>query len=131
MTRMPVARSRRVTRLSAAVCLVGAIIAGGVAPAAAAGPNIVAHWDKIAEDTVVGSGAAQIESLIYLSYTHSPLRRAGRPRWPLPSPMGRPCLRPAGASAEAAVVEAAYWTLKTYFPAASRRSTRLARTRSF
>src|SRR6478609_3945812 len=69
VTRMAAVRGRRVTRLSAAVCLVGALLAGGVAPAAAAGPNIVAHWDKIAEDTVVGSGAQQIESLIYLSYT--------------------------------------------------------------
>ncbi len=119
VTKLAATRGQRVTRLSAAVVLVGAILAGGASPAAAAGPNIVSQWDKIAEDTVVGSGAQQIESLIYLSYTQAAVYDAVVAIEGGYEPYGPPLTGPAGASTEAAVVEAAYTTLSTYFPASA------------
>ena len=80
MDTMVARTSRRTARLLAAVCLLGSLVAGVSAPVAASGPNIVAQWNKIAEDTVVGSGAQQIEGMIYMSYTQTRrVRRAGRP----------------------------------------------------
>jgi hypothetical protein len=64
-------RGRRSVRRLLALCIVAGLLAGGSSTAVASGPNIVAQWDKIAEDTVVGSGAQQIEALIYLSYTQT------------------------------------------------------------
>jgi hypothetical protein len=78
--------------------------------------NTVAQWNKIAEDTVVGSGAFQNEGLIYMAYTSSAVYNAvvaidGGYK-PL---LGSTLTAPAGASADCAVVEAAYQTLHYYF----------------
>ncbi len=66
--------------------------------------NAVQQWDKIAEDTVVGSGAFQIEGLIYMAYVSEAMYRAT-------SPFGF-----AGGSDDAAVVQAASHVLSYYFP---------------
>ena len=67
--------------------------------------NTVQQWDKIAEDTIVGSGAFQNEGLIYMAYVSNAMYNAVAPG------------ERNGQSADAAVVEAAYTTLSHYFPA--------------
>jgi hypothetical protein len=94
--------------VAAAAALTAAVVAGaGVHDARAVLPtgNAVQQWDKIAEDTVVASGAFQNEGLIYMAYVSSAMYRAISPG------------ERAGQSADAAVVEAAYTTLAHYFPA--------------
>jgi hypothetical protein len=94
--------------LAAAVVIVIAAVAGaGVQNARAVLPpgNTAQQWDKIAEDTVVGSGAFQNEGLIYMAYASNAMYRAVAPGERL------------GQSADAALVEAAYTTLSHYFPA--------------
>lgn len=61
--------SRRLARVLIASTLVWGVVSGGSSAAAASGPNIVAQWNKVAEDAVVASGAFQIEGLVYMSYT--------------------------------------------------------------
>ena len=88
--------------------LVGTALVGGVGTASGAvlpPGNAVQQWDKIAEDTVVGSGAFPNESLIYMAYVSSAMYRAVSPG------------ERRGQSPDAAVVEAAYATLSRYFPA--------------
>ena len=88
-------------------------------PASATLPpgNTVEQWNKIAEDTVVGSGAFQTEGLIYMSYTSAAVYDAvvaidgGFESYGSPMITASP-----GASVDAAIVEAAYQTLVYYFP---------------
>jgi len=94
--------------LVAAVLVMLAVVAGAsVRDARAVLPpgNAVQQWDKIAEDTVVGSGAFQNEGLIYMAYVSNAMYRSISPG------------QRRGQSADAAVVEAAYTTLSHYFPA--------------
>jgi hypothetical protein len=86
-------------------------VAGAIPPG-----NAVAAWDKIAEDTIVGSGAFQNESWIYMAYTSAAMYDAtvaikGRYR-----PYTGHIDAPRHASADAAVAAAAYGTLHYYFP---------------
>src|SRR5262249_46216907 len=66
--------------------------------------NTAQQWDKIAEDTVVGSGAFQGESFVYLAYVSKAMDRAVNPG------------QRNGQSADAAVAQAAYDVLVHYFP---------------
>jgi hypothetical protein len=94
--------------LAAAIVVTLAVVAGAnVRDAGAVLPpgNAVQQWDKIAEDTIVGSGAFQNEGLIYMAYVSNAMYSSI-------SPGARN-----GQSADAAVVEAAYTTLSHYFPA--------------
>src|SRR5205807_4632845 len=86
--------------------------------AAAALPsgNAVEQWNKIAEDTVVGSGAFQNEGLIYMAYESAAVYDAVVAIKGGYRPYGAPIAAAGGASADAAVVEAAYRTLVNYFP---------------
>jgi hypothetical protein len=67
--------------------------------------NTVEQWDKIAEDTVVGSGAFQNEGLVYMAYVSGAMYRSITPG------------RRLGQSPDAAVTESAYTVLSHYFPA--------------
>jgi hypothetical protein len=100
-----------------------AVAGSGAAPreAAAALPpgNTVAQWNKIAEDTVVGSGAFQNEGLVYMAYVSAAVYDAATSIKGGYRPYGPRIPAPAGASADAAVVEAAYRTLVHYVPAAA------------
>jgi hypothetical protein len=94
--------------LAAAILVTLAVVAGAnVRDARAVLPpgNAVQQWDKIAEDTVVGSGAFQNEGLIYMAYVSNAMYNSISPG------------ERNGQSADAAVVEAAYTTLSHYFPA--------------
>jgi hypothetical protein len=79
--------------------------------------NVVQQWNAIAENTVVGSGAFQNEGLIYMAYVSAAVYDAVTAIEGGYEPYALPIEGPPGASAEAAVVEAAYRTLRYYFPA--------------
>ena len=98
---------------------VAAVIVGATSPAAHAVlpalPNTVQQWNKIAEDTVVGSGAFQGEGEVYMSYTATAVYDAVVAIEGGYEPYGPAISAPAGASVDCAVVEAAYRTLVHYF----------------
>jgi hypothetical protein len=105
----------------AAVALAVAASAGTSRDAAAALPpgNTVEQWNKIAEDTVVGSGAFQGEGFVYMAYASAAVYGAVVAIEGGYKPYGPVRSAPAGASVDAAVVEAAYQTLWAYFPPSS------------
>src|SRR5438034_6477198 len=74
------------------------------APATAVLPpgNTVQQWNKIAEDTVVGSGAFQTEGLIYMSYTSAAVYDGVIAIGGGFEPYGPPIAAPSGASTDAA-----------------------------
>jgi hypothetical protein len=78
--------------------------------------NAVLQWNKIAEDTVVGSGPFQGEGFIYMAYASAAVYDAVVAIEGGYQPYGPAITAPEGASTEAAVVEAAYRTLWAYFP---------------
>jgi hypothetical protein len=86
--------------------------------AAAALPpgNTVAQWNQIAEDTVVGSGTFLPEGFLYMAYPSAAVYDAVVAIEGGFDPYGPAIAAPAGASVDAAVVEAAYRTLWAYFP---------------
>src|SRR5262245_405892 len=79
-------------------------------------PNTVQQWNKVAEDTVLSSGAFQGEGEIYMAYTSAAVYDAIVAIQGGFQPYGPAINAPTGASVDAAVVEAAYRTLSTYFP---------------
>src|SRR6266567_4269896 len=99
-------RSRAMPAAAAAI-VVAAVAGAGVQSARAVLPpgNTAQQWDKIAEDTVVGSGAFQNEGLIYMAAVSNAMYGAVAPG------------ERRGQSGDAALVEAAYTTLSAYFPA--------------
>jgi hypothetical protein len=78
--------------------------------------NAVQQWNRIAEDTVVGSGAFQNEGLIYMAYVSAAVYDAVTAIEGGYEPYGSRIAAPPGASPEAAVAEAAYTVLRFYFP---------------
>jgi len=103
--------------LVAGLAFAVAASAGVARTAAAATPNAVEQWNKIAEDTVVTSGAFQNEGLIYMGYVSAAVYDAvasiqsGYATYGAALPYV-----PKGASADAAAIEAAYRTLLAYYP---------------
>jgi membrane-associated phospholipid phosphatase len=99
---------RRGEWLVAAVVAVAFATALGSAPSLATTlppGNAAQQWNKIAEDTVVGSGAFQGEGFVYMAYVSKAMDRAVNPG------------ERNGQSPDAAVTEAAYQVLVHYFPA--------------
>ncbi|MEN3312194.1 MAG: hypothetical protein V7645_1523 [Actinomycetota bacterium] len=78
-------------------------------------PNTVQQWNKIAEDTVLASGAFQGEGQIYMSYESLAVYDAVVAIQGGFEPYGPAIDAPTGASLDCAVVEAAYRTLRHYF----------------
>jgi hypothetical protein len=105
----------------AAVALAAAVSTGTPRDAAAALPpgNTVEQWNKIAEDTVVGSGAFQGEGFVYMAYASAAVYDAVVAIEGGYTPYGPARSAPAGASVDAAVLEAAYRTLWAYLPPSS------------
>jgi hypothetical protein len=79
--------------------------------------NSVQQWNRIAEDTVVASGAFQNEGLIYMAYVSAAVYDSVVAIEGGYKPYGSAISAPPGASLDAAVAEAAYHTLRNYFPA--------------
>jgi hypothetical protein len=105
--------------LALAVTALAVVASGGTTrDAAAALPpgNTVAQWNKIAEDTVVASGAFQSEGFVYMGYASAAVYDSVVAIAGGFEPYGPAITAPAGASIDAAVVEAAYRTLVNYFP---------------
>ena len=100
----------------AAMALAVAVSAIATRQAAALPPgNTVAQWNQIAEDTVVGSGAFLPESFVYMAYASAAVYDAAVAIAGDYEFYGPTIEAPVGASVDAAVVEAAYRTLWTYF----------------
>ena len=104
---------RGVTRSRSLLFVVAAVTAFAVAAsigttrdAAAALPpgNAAQQWNKVAEDTIVGSGAFQGEGFVYNAYVSMAMDRAVNPG------------ERQGQSPDAAVTESAYRILVHYFP---------------
>jgi hypothetical protein len=92
--------------VAATIALAGFVGASARDAGAALPPgNAVEQWNKIAEDTVVGSGAFQAEGFIYMAYVSEAMYRALYPGLSL-----------GGSYGDAAVVQAACQTLSYYFP---------------
>src|SRR5262249_14186170 len=98
---------------------VATVVGGAASPAAHAVlpplPNTVQQWNKIAEDTVVASGAFQGEGEGYMAYAATAVYDAVVAIDGGYEPYGPAISAPAGASVDCAVVEAAYRTLLHYF----------------
>jgi hypothetical protein len=91
----------RLLVLAAAVAVMAAPAAH---PATLPPGNAAQQWEKIAEDTAVGSGAFQGEAFLYLAYASAAMDGAVNPG------------ARNGQSADAAVAQAAYDVLVHYFP---------------
>jgi hypothetical protein len=78
-------------------------------------PDTVQQWNKIAEDTVLASGAFQGEGEIYMAYTSAAVYDAAVAIRGGYESYGPPIGASPGASVDCAVVEAAYQTLRYYF----------------
>jgi hypothetical protein len=78
--------------------------------------DTVQQWNKIAEDTVVGSGTFQPEGVVYMAYVSAAVYDAVVAIEGGFEPYGPSITAPPRASVDAAVVEAAYRTLWAYFP---------------
>jgi hypothetical protein len=111
------ARVLRVVAIAVTALAVAASAATTRNAAAALPPgNTVAQWNQIAENIVVGSGAFQSEGLIYMAYASAAVYDAVVAIEGGYEPYGPQRSAAAGASVDAAVVEAAYRTLWAYFP---------------
>jgi hypothetical protein len=104
--------------LASAALLATALAIGAARPTAAALPsgNAVEQWNQIAENTVVASGAFQSEGFIYMAYVSAAVYNATVAIQGGYAPYGAGVNAPSGASTEAAVIEAAHYTLVNYFP---------------
>src|SRR5213082_175072 len=111
--------SKRMRIFGALIGVVAAVISGATSLDAQAVlpalPDTVQQWNKIAEDTVVGSGAFQGEGEIYMSYESLAVYDAAVAIQGGFEPYGSAITAPSGASLDCAVVEAAYRTLRHYF----------------
>jgi hypothetical protein len=108
---------KRRAMVIAALVVAVAVPTGATRSAAATLPpgNTVAQWNKIAEDTVVGSGAFQPEGFIYMAYASTAVYNAVVAIEGGYQPLHSTITAPTGASVDCAVVEAAYRTLRYYF----------------
>jgi hypothetical protein len=111
------ARVVRVVALAAVALIVAASAATARDAAAALPPgNTVAQWNQITEDTVMGVGMLADEGFIYMAYVSAAVYDAVVAIEGGFEPYGPAIDAPAGASVDAAVVEAAYRALWAYFP---------------
>src|SRR5205809_7514693 len=110
----PLTQFKKILIIPALIAL--ALVAVAPAPAVLPPGNTVAQWNKIAGDTVVGSGAFQAEGFIYMAYVSAAVYQATVAIDGGFEPYGPAITAPAGASTDAAIVEAAYRTLVNYFP---------------
>jgi hypothetical protein len=97
-------------------CLVGPVLLWPGHAMSAATPNSVAIWNRIAEDAVIRSTPFQNEGLIYMAYVSAAVYDAVVAITGGYTPYGPGVTAAAGASVDAAVVEAAYRTLVHYLP---------------
>jgi hypothetical protein len=115
--RFTLAGGLRIVAISVTALAIAASAATTRDVAAALPPgNTVGQWNKITEDTVMGVGMLADEGFIYMAYVSAAVYDAVVAIEGGFEPYGRAINAPAGASVDAAVVEAAYRTLWAYFP---------------
>jgi len=104
-------------KISILPLLIASALVALASPASATLPpgNTVQQWNKIAEDTVVGSGTFQPEGFLYMAYVTAAVYDAVVAIEGGFELYGPPITAPPGASTDCAVVEAAYRTLRYYF----------------
>jgi len=102
-------------RVAGAIGLVGVSVSVHAAPLPPG--NAVQQWNTIAENTVVSSGAFQNEGLIYMAYVTAATYDAAVSVYRRYEPFAVHVDAAPGASADAAVIEAAYEVLRHYFHA--------------
>ena len=107
---------RTIPTLSSALAIVMLTCPMSMGAWASPSENTVQQWNTIAENTVVGSGAFQAEGFIYMAYVSAAVYDAVVSIEGGYAPYGPVIPAAAGASADAAAVEAAYRTLIYYFP---------------
>jgi hypothetical protein len=112
-------RSAPLALVAATLLLLVVGLTAGRASAATLPPgNSAQQWNTIAQDTIVNSpGMFQNEALLYMSYTQAAVYDAVTSIEGGYEPYGPSIKAPRHASADAAVVEAAYRTLSQSFPA--------------
>jgi hypothetical protein len=98
-------------------CLLALLLVPASQATKAAAANPVAVWNRIAEDAVIRSTPFQNEGFIYMAYVSAAVYDAVVAINGGYTPYGAGVSAPAGACADAAVVEAAYRTLVHYLPA--------------
>jgi hypothetical protein len=112
-----IAPVRRASPILMAAVVIAMLVAAGVRPASGALPpgTVLQQWNQIAEDTVVLSGAFQNEGLIYMAYVSAAVYDAVTAIEGGYEPFASRPYAPRNARTDAAVVEAAYTTLRYYF----------------
>lgn len=108
--------ARLSTRQRLVVCWVLVWLVLPASRSASAAASTLAIWNRIAEDAVVRAGAFQNEGLIYMAYVSAAVYDAVVAIKGGYTPYGGGVTAPAGASVDAAIVEAAYRTLVHYLP---------------
>jgi hypothetical protein len=114
----PTRRNRPLALLATVVALAG--VGASASPATAELPpgNTAQQWNAIAQEAVVTTpGIFQNEAFLYMAYVQAAVYDAVVSIEGGYEPYGPEVAAPAGASADAAVVEAAYRTLIHYLPA--------------
>jgi vanadium-dependent haloperoxidase-like protein len=92
------------------------VLSTTVARAALPPGNTVQQWNQIAENIVVGVVPYQNEGLIYMAYVSAAVYDAAAAIDGRYAPYASAIAAPPGALLDAAVIEAAYTTLREYFP---------------
>ena len=107
----------RLTRAASVGALAAVCVFTGSARAAEPPPkDVVQQWNQIAENTVIAAGAFQNEGLIYMAYVSEAVHDAVVAIHGNYRPLNHRIHAPDGALPEAAVVEAAYQTLRFFLP---------------
>jgi PAP2 superfamily len=99
-------------------CTSIALVALLVSHPIAAGADVVLHWNEIAVSTFIGQGQAPYAQARFMAITQLAVFEAVNAITGDYKPYLGTVVAPAGASAEAAAVAAAYAVLKNYFPLA-------------
>jgi len=109
--------SMTVLAVAAAVCLSTTPVAVGQPVVSLPPGNVAQQWNTIAQDTVVNTPGMFInEGFLYMAYAQTAVYDAVTSIEGGYRPYAAKVAAPADASADAAVVEAAYRTLTHYFP---------------
>jgi len=103
------------TQLCTSITLVALLVCSPVAARA----DVVLDWNAIAMSTVIGQGQNPFAQSRFMSITQLAVFEAVNAITRAYDPYLGTVVAPAGASADAAAVAAAYHVLKTYFPAAA------------
>lgn len=104
------------TTVAVVALLVGPTVARASSPPGAATDDVVLHWNRIAVETLIAQGQSPFAQARLMSITQLAVFEAVNAITHDYEPYLGTIVAPAGASAEAAAIEAAYRVLFSYFP---------------